>query len=65
MNTIDDLELDESRMCNVFFGPGWWPVVSPEMCENLIARVDKWCDKYDLSNIDFLITVSQIVTPPG
>ena len=52
-------------MCNVFFGPGWWPAVSDEMCENLIKRLDKWCDKYDLSNIDFLVTVTQIVTPPG
>ena len=65
MNTIDTEELEDSRMCNVFFGPGWWPAVSDEMCENLIKRVDKWCEKYDLSNIDFLVTVTQIVTPPG
>ena len=63
MNTVDDLPFDEATVCNVFFGPGWWPAITPDQCQELIDYVESWCVANDLSNLDFLITATQITAP--
>ena len=57
--TIDD----DAIQLAIYYDDGWWPCITESVARDLHKHVMHWAKKHQLSNMDMVLTVSQITTP--